>query len=281
MSPRSLALLLAIPFAIPLSRPAQDANEEEAKKLLLDAEEQAKRGRFALSSQRYRELAKKWPQTEAGRIASERARPSAFLGCADVLRHGPSENRVDVVLLGDGYTLDHQETFETLAGDVPAAFEAQPEYAEYWQYFNFVRAILVSKDDGVDEYGREYDTVLGGRRSGAIQGQVTVDHQQVMTMLNEVPGHDGLAVVFVKLGVLGTGGGGIACIGGGDTTTLIHEFGHAFADLGDEYSSNTGHRGRVGRSANVSDTGDPELVPWRHWIEARVPGVGAYEGANG
>ncbi len=264
--------------AAPLAR--QDA-EADARSLLLDAEEQARRGRFALASLRYRELAKKAAQTEAGRIAARRGRPSAYLGFADLVRHGPSDNRCDVVIMGDGYTIEHQEAFANLAEDMPPYFESQPEFREYWNYFNFERAIVVSRDDGVDEYGREYDTALNGHRSGAIQGQVAVDDGRVRAMLDEMPSHDGLAIVFVKLGQLGTGGAGIACIGGRDNETLIHEFGHAFADLGDEYTANTGHRGAVGNSANVSNTPDPELVPWRHWLEARIPGIDVYEGANG
>jgi hypothetical protein len=183
--------------------------------------------------------------------------------------------------MGDGYTLDHLDAFENLAVAMPPIFEAQPEFREYWEYFNFQRAIVVSKDDGVDEYGRKYDTALGGHRSGAIQGQVAVEDGRVHAMLAEMPANDGIAVVFVKLGELGTGGGGIACIGGRDNATLVHEFGHAFADLGDEYTSNTGHRGAVERSPNVSNTDDPKRVPWAHWLAAKVPGVGVHEGANG
>jgi len=266
---------LAIPAAL-----LQDP-EEEARRQLADAEDQARRGRYALSSQRYRELAKKLPQTEAGRVAARRGQPSACLGWADVVRNGPSENRCDVVLMGDGYTIDHQDAFANLAEDMPPYFEAQPEFREYWQYFNFQRAIVVSRDDGVDEYGREYDTALNGHRSGAIQGQVAVDDRRVHAVLAELPEHDGIAVVFVKLGRLGTGGAGIACIGGRDNETLIHEFGHAFGDLGDEYTANTGHRGAVANCPNVSRSGDRRLVPWRHWLEARVPGIDVHEGANG
>ena len=256
-------------------------DEKEARALLDDAEFQARKGRPALASKRYREIAKRFPLTESGKVAARRGQPSAYLGWDDVVRHGPSDNRCDIVLMGDGYTLDHLDLFEKLAAAIPPLFEAQPEFREYWEYLNFERAIVVSKDDGVDEYGRKYDTALGGHRSGAIQGQVAVDDGRVHAMLAEMPANDGIAIVFVKLGELGTGGGGVACIGGRDNATLIHEFGHAFADLGDEYTDNTGHRGAVANSPNVSNTGDPKRVPWAHWLAAKVQGVGVYEGANG
>ncbi|NOT32066.1 MAG: hypothetical protein HOP15_16590 [Planctomycetes bacterium] len=87
--------------------------------------------------------------------------------------------------------------------------------------------------------------------------------------------------MFVKLGVSGTGGGGVAVIGGRDALTTVHEWGHAFADLGDEYSSHTHRRGAVYDRVNVASSDEPELVSWRHWLAARHPSVGIYQGANG
>src|SRR6185503_12114850 len=100
-------------------------------------------------------------------------------------------------------------------------------------------------------------------------------------VLQQIPYSDGLAVVFVKLGISGTGSAGVAVIGGRDALTTIHEFGHAFTDLGDEYSSHTHKRGSVRDALNLSSTDDEKRVPWRHWLEARHPSVGIYEGGNG
>jgi hypothetical protein len=63
----------------------------------------------------------------------------------------------------------------------------------------------------------------------------------------------------------------------------VHEWGHAFGWLGDEYeTAQSAHQAEtVGRAANVSDTPDPTKVPWAHWIEAKHPGVGVVEGASG
>jgi hypothetical protein len=102
-------VLLGLAFAprpapIPVAAPRDD--EKEARELLADAEFQARKGRPALASKRYREIAKKFPLTEAGKVATRRGKPSAFLGWDDLVRHGPSDNRCDVVLMGDGFTLD-------------------------------------------------------------------------------------------------------------------------------------------------------------------------------
>jgi hypothetical protein len=86
--------------------------------------------------------------------------------------------------------------------------------------------------------------------------------------------------VFVRGGHLGTGGGGVAVIGGREDNTVIHEWGHAFAGLGDEYIDMV-HRGTAGMAPNVSNTEDPQRVPWRHWLDRKAAGIGVYEGAAG
>ena len=141
---------------------AIDENEEAAA-LLAKAEQQAADARYADARRTYERIAERYPETPAAETARRRSQPSAFVGWADILRHGPSANRVDLVLMGEGYTLDHQKAFDKLADDVPRLFERQPTFREYYPYFNFQRANLISADSGVDGFGREYDTALGSR----------------------------------------------------------------------------------------------------------------------
>jgi hypothetical protein len=256
--------------------------QEEAQKLLEQAEARVRAGRFHDARVEYERLAAKFPETPAGLEASSRSKPSAYLGWSDVVRHGPSKNRVDVVLMGDGYELSHLDAFVDLAADVPPLFQRHATFREYASYFNFLRADLVSADSGVDGFGREYDTALGGHTLGTFAGHVGIERELVNAALAKIPDTDGLAIVFVKNGVLGTGGGGIATIGGRDVRTIIHEFGHSFGDLSDEYDTQTSHGGGPARDGiNVSATDDEKAVPWAHWIEAKHPGVGVYEGALG
>jgi len=274
-----MKLLLAAACALaPL---LQDA-ETEAKTMLERAESLARAERFDEARTLYRQLASKFPSTAAGAVGARRSEPSAFLGWKDLVRAGPSSNRVDVVLMGDGYTLEHMKTFDRLADDVPRLFERQKTFREYGSYLNFARADLVSAENGVDGFGRVYETALGGRVTGTIAGHVGIDRTKVAAMLAEVPDNDDLAVVFVRQGVLGTGGRGIAVVGGTDARTTIHEFGHAFAGLSDEYDAQqVVHPGPVRNGINVSSTPDPTKVPWAHWIAAKNPVVGVYEGGMG
>ncbi len=273
----SSALILgSLLGASPVVDEEEDAQEDLDKAIRL-----AERGRYEEAHRRYGKIAAEYPRTRAGRIAARRSTPSAFVYAADLVRNGPSANRVDVVLMGEGYTAGHQKAWDKLAEDVPKYFERQRTFGEYFSYFNFIRANLISAEDGVDGFGRAYDTALGGRVTGTYAGNVGIDRSLVHAMLDQLPEHDGQAIVFVKLGVLGTGGGGVATIGGRSVKTTIHEFGHSFGHLGDEYSTKTHERGRVGTAPNVSDTPDPERLPWKHWLDVRGAKVGASEGASG
>lgn len=274
-----LILVLTLALA-PLPTPCLD-DEGTADELLAAAEELARRGKYDKAVDAYTALAESYPLTESGGIAARRSQPSAFLGWAELVRHGPSDNRVDIVLMGDGYELKKQKEFDKLAARIPDYFERQETFGAYYGYLNFLRANLVSADSGMDGFGKEYDTALNASLMMTHAGNVVVDHSLVHRMLDELPEHDRQAVVFVKKGTLGTGGGGVAVIGGGNVKTMFHELGHSFGGLSDEYTTETHARGATRDGINVSTTADLEAVPWRHFIEAEVEGVAAYEGANG
>lgn len=272
-----LALALTASLATPL---AAQSDEAAAAKAFTRAEDLVAKANYTAARALYREIAERWPKTAAGQLAALRAQGNAFLGRAPLLDNGPSANRVDIVVMGDGYMLDKLNAFDDIARTLPKNFARDPVLEEYLGYHNFWRASVVSREDGIDGFGRTYDTALGGRMLPNVHGQATVDRGAVQRILGEIPEAEGLAVVFVKAGQLGTGGGGVAVIGGREDDTVIHEWGHAFAGLADEYIDQV-HRGRTADSINVAGSGDPKTVPWRHWLEAGAPGIGVYEGAAG
>jgi IgA Peptidase M64 len=267
-------LLLAAALQAPDER-------SEAERAIAWAEDLVRRGAFEEAAREYRSIARVYPNEPEGELAARRSAKNALLGWNALVEHGPSANRVDVVITGDGYMLKHQDSLAKLAADVPPLFERQQVFREYGSYLNFHVAHVVSADDGIDGYGREADTALGGYTRATDAGHAGVNGVLVWKVLDQIPALDRLAIVFVKQGLLGTGGGGIATIGGRSDRTTLHEFGHAFAGLGDEYAQRTHDRGKPRSGINVSATADPKLVPWAHWLEAKVPGIGVYEGAGG
>jgi hypothetical protein len=248
--------------------------------IVAEAERDAREGRYDKARAAYQMLAKKHPETIQGILGAKRSRPSAYLGWAPVKESGPSANRVDIVFMGDGWEWQNLKAFDKLAEDAANELARNEVVREYAAYFNFHRAVLVSAQNGVDGFGRDYDTPLGARTLETFAGHVGIDQAKVREVLSEFPAHDGQAIVFVKNGVLGTGGSGVAVIGGREMGTMVHEFGHSFVGLHDEYQTQTGHGGGgVPNSLNVASFDDPNLVPWAHWIAAKHPQVGVHEGA--
>jgi hypothetical protein len=262
--------------------PAQVPSTEPAKALqaLAAAEQKLASGAFAAAVADYRAIAKKWPRTEGGALAQLRTGSNAYLGRIPLQVSGPSENRVDVFVLGDGYVLAGLNQFVDVAKSVPKNFGRDPVLDEYAAFHNFWAGCIVSREDGIDGFNREYDTALNGHMIQGSHEQAAVDHGAVRRLMANTVEFEGLAVVFVRAGHLGTGGGGIAVIGGREDDTVIHEWGHAFAGVGDEYVDKT-HRGTPQSRINVSASGDPKQVPWKHWLDAKAPGIGVYEGAAG
>jgi len=268
-------------FALTLLPLLQDARPDPAEALLAKAEAQAEKGFYDQARRTYRQLAEEFPQSRAGALARQRSEPSAYLGKKELVRHGPPANRVDVLLMGDGYTLEHMRAFDELAEDVPPLFERQRTFGEYYGYFNFTRVGLVSAESGVDGFGREYDTALGAYTRDTIAGHVWIDTELARRRMDEAGEHDGLAIVYAKTGVLGTGAEGIATIGGRGIKVTIHEWGHAFGRLQDEYATHTHDRGLPRAGINISVSEELEEVPWAHWLRARAPDIGLYEGGAG
>lgn len=270
-------------FRCAAGAPAQQrSDEEKAQEYVAEAEALAARAEYLSAHAKYYNAMMKYPDTEGGRIARRRiGEGSGYLGCADLVRSGPSRNRVDVVIMGDGFELERQESFDRLARYVPDLFRQHPALGEYFAYHNFIRANLFSRETGVGGFGREKDTALRAAASDMSSGQVAVDAGRVYRWLAEVPGQERLAIVLVLAGSHGTGGSGIATIGGRPDQKVYHEWGHAFAGLADEYSTDVGYKGPADEAPNLATTDDPELVPWRHWLEAGVDEVGIHRGGGG
>ncbi len=264
-----------------------------------------RKGRFLEARRAFRRILETWPDSAHRDDIETRSADNAFLGVEALHVSGPSERRIDVTVMGDGFTIDSadQNLEEKWAKLCLSVLWNEGIYDEYRDYFNFYFARLASLEEGVDpnlspeERARiearnrtrtrkrktDYSTALDCKASGP-QGQVMADRSLVYRWLGvaarDLPGceDDALVIAFARFGVLGMGGGGIANVGRPDKSVTVHEFGHSFGGLLDEYAINPmTPRGEI-RAANAATTGDPERVPWAHFLRKKVPGVGVFEG---
>lgn len=265
---------------------ATAAKAEDAESLFKRALHYLGRGHYELGVKVMKKAATAGRGQPVGDRAAERARENDFVAYTTLYETGDSRNRADFVIAGDGYVLEDrpQRAFDRAADQLARYFLAREVFREYRGYVNFHRVNAWSKEDGVDSPTTDASTALGGKWSEAAQGQVTVDHALVARMMERFAPAWECALVMVKRGSLGTGGGRVAAFGHAATGVAYHEFGHAYAGLLDEYSTQTSKEPPVGPApigVNVTNTDDPAKAPWKHWLDAKAPGIGVFPGGAG
>jgi hypothetical protein len=198
---------------------------------------------------------------------------------------GPSANRLDLYILGEGFLLDDdkQRAFDRLADGTKRLLERNDFYQEYASYLNYFAVNVASKEEGVAIGNGFKDTALGGRIA---DGELTLDNSRVLSLLaigfpNE---NDQVAFGIANADAqIATGGGGVASLPRNFLQSAPHEFGHAFGKLGDEYELNP-HAGAKGEGERPAGHVAPEVaapnlvrgsdeaevrgvVPWLHWFK--------------
>lgn len=249
-------------------------DEDKARKLLDQAALLADQEKYVDARDLFRQIARKFPDTSAGKTAAKRSGDNAFLRCKTLVRAGPSSNRIDITITGDGYLITKQNILDSFATGVVNCFKSEnASIREYLSYFNFHLMNVSSKEAGVDTEAKTYDTAFNAT---LIRGSVRTDYALVGQMIEEfVPGSDPFAVISVYSGVgHSTGGGSMADVSGTAPGPVIHEFGHIIG-LGDEYAQAVSTGG-----PNVSPSKEPDRVFWKHWLKderiAKGAGLGIH-----
>ena len=67
------------------------------------------------------------------------------------IQTGPSANRIDLIVMGDGYQATEQGTFGTHATNFYSDMFADPLFGRYEQFFNLHRIPTTSIDSGADD----------------------------------------------------------------------------------------------------------------------------------
>ena len=159
-----------------------------------------------------------------------------------LLKSGSPEDKIDVVIVAEGYTAEESEMFYNDARIAMDAILAHEPFGQYKDRFNFVAVALESNDSGVSVPGE------GEWKDTALKAHFNTFYMdRYLTTLRLKNMHDRLCgIPYEHIVILANtdtyGGGGI--YNSYTLTTahhpafkpvVVHEFGHSFAGLADEY----------------------------------------------
>lgn len=192
---------------------------------------------------------------------------------------GDSANRVEIVILGDGYTAAESEKFAADARTVADGMLLQTPYLEYERFFKVHSVFGASAESGADQPDAEppvrRDTAFHAGykcRSLLCADQLLVQEAAASVL---PPSARDILLLLVNEERGGGSGGSIAVASTGlDVVNVaLHEIGHSLALLADEYSgAGSGCENGVEPAAvNVTKQTDRRLIKWAAWIAQARP----------
>jgi hypothetical protein len=201
----------------------------------------------------------------------------------EALKSGEPRRKVDVAVVGEGYTIEEETKFEAdLDRFVRTFFKLEP-YRSNRDKFNIFGVFKPSAESGCDEpsHGSFKATTLGATFDslGSERYLLTEDNRS----LRDIAAHAPYDALFIMVNHKRYGGGGIYNLYCTFTTDnqwyeylLLHEFGHSFAGLADEYyTSQVAYNefypaGVEPAEPNITALLDPGKLKWVDFVS---PGV--------
>ncbi|MBF4160067.1 M64 family metallopeptidase [Nocardioides acrostichi] len=221
---------------------------------------------------------------------------------------GPMANRLNVVILGDGYTQGQHDAFVRDAADVADSLFATKPYSSYRDSVNVLAGFAVSDEAGADHPAYSSgcsdtspsptccpDSAAGSTASfvstrydstycsyGIERLLVPTDSERLVNDADLVlPDWDQILVV-VNDPEYGGSGGAFATTSrhASGVAVMKHELGHSLLGLDDEYTTYTpGYppcSDEVGSAResclpNITDVTDRSSLKWRRWVDDATP----------
>ncbi len=222
-----------------------------------------------------------------------------------ILSNGPTANRVNMVILSEGYTAAQLPQFLTDATNLVNSFLSEQPYLEYRRFFNAFAISVASAQSGSDHPSQSFtrDTYFNSSYdTGGISSQISIppnpfdssySHGQgkVDSLLQQFLPECDLAMLLVNDLLYGGSTGrstnrsvSIVSKGVSSVQIALHESGHALAGLGDEYEdANPGYPNN--EEPNTTQETRREFVKWQAWISpgtpVPTPDTDAYAGVIG
>ncbi|MFC4159853.1 M64 family metallopeptidase [Chitinimonas lacunae] len=215
-----------------------------------------------------------------GRIADTGMRmrtAKAASSTAMLYQSGPSSQRFDIVLIGDGYTAAEQAKWQADAKRVADGLLADPLFNAHRGALNIRRVDVISAQSGIDDltYRTYRDTALGMNIGCyGLDRLVCADDNLVYSAVGSVTPADGRDVIIAVGNTTRYGGAG----GRIATMTMhasaielaLHEIGHTAFGLADEYDYGTCSAGEPSEKNATRQTAR-NYIKWGDLIQSTTP----------
>ena len=200
-----------------------------------------------------------------------------------IRNNGPSAQKVDLLILGDGYTQAELPKFEADARRLADHLFSVPPFRERANDFNVWALAVPTRESGVSRpsTGTFHDSALDTRYDifGSERYVLTLDNRALRELAQHAPNE------FIEILVNNEtyGGGGIfgqfspaAASNDWADYLFLHEFGHRFAALADEYyPSPVAYASGTERpepwEPNVTALLDPAQLKWKRHVAPATP----------
>jgi hypothetical protein len=233
---------------------------------------------------------------------------------------GHPGNRVDMLVVGDGYTSAQQSLFNSDAMILHDSFFSLSPYREYQSFANWTTGFTASSQSGADHppyqagctqptccsdsaaigdplSGQFVNAVFSARFcTSQIQRLLTVNQAAVLAAASAYPDWDKIFVIVNDATYGGSGGSiSVTSTNAQAKQIILHEYGHSFSHLADEYASAypgyppcSDVSGSTPCEPNVTNQTMAAQVKWASWFTPGNPiptppgrgGVGLFEGAR-
>jgi hypothetical protein len=195
-------------------------------------------------------------------------------------------NRINLVVLGDGYRLQDQDKLTRDARAWLTTFLNTAPFGAYSEYFNVRLVHLISKEDGAENgmygLGVARDTALHASFQNANPPGQAPDYRLLVvdnalaqaTALAQAP-EATRVLVLVNDTQYGGSGGAVSVFSAhaNSASIALHEFGHSFGGLADEYACGDTSRlpDTLEAFPNVTACSTLEQIKWQPWLEPGIP----------
>ncbi len=208
-----------------------------------------------------------------------RESPTTGVKVFEVLKSGDPHKKVDVAFIAEGYTAAEETKLKAdLERFREVLFKLEP-YRSRRDSFNLYGVFKPSDESGCDEpsHGSYKKTAVGATFDslGSERYVLTEDNKS----LHDIAAHVPYDTLFIMINHKRYGGGGIYnffCTFTSDNQwheyLILHEFGHSFAGLADEYyTSSVAYnefypKGIEPLEANITALLDPENLKWKKLV---------------